>query len=129
MKIKTKTMVEIWNELLTMFKSNDHELASRVGLSSGILGNWRSEKNAPKTIRASTLRMIEDRLSVRIEILPGDHWKITRDVAPPMEYSLLHEDVAKIVKDLVEEGKNGRIDLVREVRDFYLYLKTKEVPR
>lgn len=114
MKLKTKIMVEIWDELLSMFKSNDFELGGRVGLSSGTLGNWRSAKNAPEFIRPSTLRTIEERLNIQIEILPGDQWKITRDVAPAF---FLRREISAVIADLRSRG----LDLDAEIATIGLH--------
>ena len=130
-KLKTDTMLSIWDELLRMFRMNDFELSKRVGLSSGAVGAWRTTnpKKKPETIRESTIRMIEESLKIKIKIdLIGENeWRIKRDV-PQYNYnfSTMNDDLSIIIQELIEDGKVGRFDRIIATRKYYEFLKAQD---
>jgi len=75
--IAIKKMLELWDQLLWMEKVSDFELAQRAGLSSGTISFWRG-KNAPETVRLSTLGAIERGLGYKCELLPSGKWEIKK---------------------------------------------------
>ena len=75
--IDPKLMLRIWRELLLLERSSDFELATRAKISHGNINNWQSP-TAPKYVRLSTLRQIEQNLGYHIEVTEKGDYKIEK---------------------------------------------------
>lgn len=77
--IPINKMVELWDQLLWLEKATDNELVSKIGLSTSTPSTWRAKaKEQPESsVRISTLGMIENALSLRIN-LRDNKWVIEK---------------------------------------------------
>ena len=79
--IDPKIMMEIWRKLVAMERSSDFELANRANIAHGNITNWQSP-NAPKIVRFSTLKQIEDNLGYSIDVKESGEYTITKRDVP-----------------------------------------------
>lgn len=97
--IDPKLMLKIWRELILLERSSDFELANRAKISHGNIANWQSP-NAPKFVRLSTLRQIEENLGYRIEINEEGNYRIVKP-------TIVKEDSSLYSRSHLSENEGG----------------------